>query len=905
MHTASVAQGREPRPLLVTIVSLDFYIAKPGVGDQARSPSTGKVLKEVPVIRVFGHTDTGQTACTHIHGIFPFFYVQVNVAQIEEIGQEHGREGFLQTFADGLEHAMCLHQTSLVAQRANLAAWGTRDRSYVYDLRWVTGWQSVYGYSNGHSRGEDGEELFIQIWASQPQYVGLMAHLLQQGAVLSTSFQPFEVHLPYLLHFLDSFGLGGMRELVVDPTRIALRGELPKQALSTFPWHPLWLSKLGSSARERLLRRRSSEERPCPWWCDRDRAPSECRLAKSVHPRATTCEVEVDCSATDILPPLASTASEMPSLEAQEATVRDHTRGWICDTLRELWRDEERRCAVLAQPVPWDPAPHQPGVPGPGAAALTPDVMEECMMQRLKVSLEGQRHAALARSIGESVSPGRGSEAAGGAWTQQDVVQADTKCKVSPKFVRALETLEVALSQQVDPPVDEATTALLDQGYQPSDPQEDTATEPETDCGTTELDDLEAEALDAELAAAESMECAPTQLDLLTQADMPQRSQTSMSPVRPADLFPIIADAVQSSEKSPLPPAKGFFSEPDDMDLDTPATEQAGVWEYWQPPPAYEATARLNAKRLQDEEGDDVITKFDNAGRLTTLRRKAATENQGKRLQRSRLASLSEATPPTPAPPKLCQASDSAPLFGTLLTIEVLELPRTSTPQPFQSDTAIGAVAFCIRDERVRSLLSEDGEDYQDGLGLICIEGSETLKIDSDVVVKEVASEVDIFSALTDVFRETDPAVVMGYDVVKGSLGRLISRAQALGLRGFSQDLARAAANSRSGGQPEAAAMSSQVADTHGSPEQAGAPRKLYPPEQLSGGLELPGRLVLNVWRVLRAEAKLPTSSLHTAAEVLLGETLPLLPSEALADRWSSNLAQRALALIELGDSSP
>ena len=73
----------------------------------------------------------------------------------------------------------------------------------------------------------------------------------------------------------------------------------------------------------------------------------------------------------------------------------------------------------------------------------------------------------------------------------------------------------------------------------------------------------------------------------------------------------------------------------------------------------------------------------------------------------------------------------------------------------------------------------------QDGLGLICIEGSETLKIDSDVVVKdestiidhsivtlimlfpsscqEVASEVDIFSALTDVFRETDPAVVMGY----------------------------------------------------------------------------------------------------------------------------------------------
>ena len=142
--------------------------------------------------------------------------------------------------------------------------WTPRPR-YLYDLRWVTGWQSVYGYSSGHGRGEDADEFFIQIWASQPQYVGLMAHLLQQGAVLSTSFQPFEVHLPYLLHFLDSFGLGGMRELVVDPTRIALRGELPEQALSTFPWHPLWVSKLGSGARERLLRRRLER----PWWCDR------------------------------------------------------------------------------------------------------------------------------------------------------------------------------------------------------------------------------------------------------------------------------------------------------------------------------------------------------------------------------------------------------------------------------------------------------------------------------------------------------------------------------------------------------------------------------------------------------------------------------------------------------------
>ncbi|CAE7435480.1 REV3 [Symbiodinium natans] len=874
----------------VTIVSLDFYLTKPGLGDQARSQCTGKAFKEVPVIRVFGYTDTGQTACTHVHGIFPFFYVQVSLSQIEEIGQENGKEGFLQAFADGLEHAVCLHQASLVTQRANSPAL-VGERAYLHDLRWVTGWQSVYGYGN---RAENTEEHFIQIWVAQPQYTGLMAHLLQQGAVLSMSFQPFEVHLPYLLHFLDSFGLGGMRELVVDPARVALRGELPEQALSTFPWHPLWASKLGSSARERLLCCRGQK----PWWCDK--AASETR-PKSVHPRTTTCEVEVDCSATDILPPLSSTASEIPTSEAQEATVHDCTRGWICDTLRELWRDEEQRCTVMAQAVPWDRVPLQPGVPGHGAAALTPDVMDECMLQRLKSLLEGQN--APAQAFGESASPSRGTQAMG-VWSQQDVVQVDTKSKVSPKFVKALETLEAAMSQQMTPP-DEATATLLHRGYQQSEPQEDTATEPDTDCGATELDELENEAASEE---AETAECAPTQLDAApTQADFPDCVQggvqdqpdklaenVPLSPMRPAELFPLIAEAACSSEQGPLPPAKGFYSEPDDLDLGTTATEQAGVWEYWQPPPTYEATARSKSKRQPDEEeGDDVITKFDNAGRLTTLRRKATTGNQGKRLGRKRQASLSEATAPTPAPPKpLRQAADAPPLFGTLLTVEVLELPAQSPQGP----SLIGAVAFCLRDERVRCLLAEEDQDYEDGLGLICIEGTQPLEVDPKVLVKEVASEQDVFVTLADIFREADPSVVMGYDIVKGSLGRLISRAQELGIRGFPEALARAASSARHGAPQalQATAMSSQVADIPGSPaEQTGAPRKLYPPEQVSGGLELPGRLVLNVWRVLRGEAKLPTSSLHTAAQILLGEILPFLPPEALARRWRSSVPHR------------
>lgn len=72
----------------VRLNCIDHYQATPTRYDPPlhKACRTSNVSKEprVPVIRIFGSTETGQKVCAHVHGVFPYLYVDYGGRGLEK-----------------------------------------------------------------------------------------------------------------------------------------------------------------------------------------------------------------------------------------------------------------------------------------------------------------------------------------------------------------------------------------------------------------------------------------------------------------------------------------------------------------------------------------------------------------------------------------------------------------------------------------------------------------------------------------------------------------------------------------------------------------------------------------------------------------------------------------------------
>ncbi|ETN59108.1 DNA polymerase zeta catalytic subunit [Anopheles darlingi] len=220
----------------IRIVSVDFYLAKPDPQfDVCRSEFRGTEIKQVPVVRLFGSSSAGVHSCVHIHGVFPYFYVpyEGSVSDRLVVGQR------IYQLATALDKAL----------NVSLAQANSRT-THVFNISLVKG-IPIYGY---HKQ----EHHFLKIYLFNPLLVRKATQLLMNGAILSTTYQVLETHVPYILQFFIDYNLYGMSFLNLESKGLRQRkddSEPPKMSTSEYE-----IDALATAILNRAPQRRDTSE---------------------------------------------------------------------------------------------------------------------------------------------------------------------------------------------------------------------------------------------------------------------------------------------------------------------------------------------------------------------------------------------------------------------------------------------------------------------------------------------------------------------------------------------------------------------------------------------------------------------------------------------------------------------
>lgn len=148
--------------------------------------------------------------------------------------------------------------------------------------------------------------------------------------------------------------------------------------------------------------------------------------------------------------------------------------------------------------------------------------------------------------------------------------------------------------------------------------------------------------------------------------------------------------------------------------------------------------------------------------------------------------------------------------------------------------------------------------------------GSQALGLGSRMLVTVVPDEASLLWAFVGLVRDWDVDVVCGYELQMGSIGYLLDRAQEL-------RLPLATALSRTPMAPPDRRMGT---DEYG--------------EAHDSGIWLPGRIILNIWRLMRGEMKLGIYTFENVIWNALHVRVPHFPAAMLTRWWNGESANGA-----------
>ncbi|KAF3930258.1 hypothetical protein ABW20_dc0106413 [Dactylellina cionopaga] len=253
------------------------------------TPPGQKIKATLPILRVFGATETGQKVCAHIHGAFPYLYIEYEGSLAPD-----DVTSYIYRLHASIDHALCK------IYRRN-----PHDPKNVFIAR-ITICKGVpfFGFNVGWS-------YYLKIYLLNPSITTRVSDLLRSGAILRKQFQPYEAHLQYIPQWMIDYNLYGCG--YIDCAKVYFRQPVPTEdeAGEAHVWH------LGSVNPEDIL--------------------EEEEFSKISH-----SSLEIDIRVQDILNRLQVEPRDLhyDFLELKTPIPEDKK---LVPSMAELWKDEQRR----------------------------------------------------------------------------------------------------------------------------------------------------------------------------------------------------------------------------------------------------------------------------------------------------------------------------------------------------------------------------------------------------------------------------------------------------------------------------------------------------------------------------------------------------------------------------------
>jgi len=210
--------------LQVRINQIDYTLVPPGDLDKSSLP-------RVPVLRIYGPSSTGQTACVHVHQVYPYLFVEY----LGTLNPGYGELPPTYSFHLLVNLALVKRYIAKLFRSLNHAiALSLKRKPHSHNSQYIRAIVLVkgvhfYGFHSSYSP-------FFKILVADPSYMNRISTILQSGSVMSTRFRVYESHLGYILQFLCDFGLYGCGNIELEDVfeRCAEADERPEFKSSSY-----------------------------------------------------------------------------------------------------------------------------------------------------------------------------------------------------------------------------------------------------------------------------------------------------------------------------------------------------------------------------------------------------------------------------------------------------------------------------------------------------------------------------------------------------------------------------------------------------------------------------------------------------------------------------------------------